>query len=198
MDVRVGPDGALYYLSRGNSAVYRIQYGGAMLPVADGYVKSGAATTNFGGKPELLVKRAGANSSLNRCSYLRFDLRNVTIAPSAATLTLTISDSSSPVAATTALRLYAVSNSGWSENSLTWNTAPGLNRTNFTSTGRLEGEQSVTLQPGQVSFDLTEYVQEHLGKMVTLQLLNPTTDNTLLAIHSREAGAGAPTLTLTY
>src|SRR5262249_44965963 len=111
-----------------------------LLAVADAYIRSGAfSATNYGSAPTLIVKRNTntASDDFNRAAYLKFDLSGVTSAPASATLTLTIDPASDPPDATATLNLYAVSDTSWAENSLSWNNAPGLNAASFVSTGTL-------------------------------------------------------------
>jgi hypothetical protein len=170
-------------------------------PTADAYVRAGSyASQNFGGDSLLIVKKTTNDSSslYNRASYLKFDLRNVTSAPSSATLTLTVDSGSNPTTSTETVNLYSVADTNWTETGLTWNSAPGLNRTNFSSAGTLLGAKAVPLKPGTATFNVTSFVASHLGQIVTLQLIDSSTENLYLTFESREASSGKPTLSLTF
>lgn len=183
-----------------SETIYRLVPAGATLAAtADSYVRAGTyADTNFGTQNILIVKKLSGDSSsiYNRASYLKFDLTTVGIAPKSATLTLTVDSSSNPTTAKETLKLYSVSDTTWTETGITWNNAPGLDRTKFLSTGSFLSSQSVALKPGTITFDLTAFVAANLGKVVTLQLIDEATENVYLAIKSKEATSGQPTLTL--
>lgn len=172
-----------------------------LTPSADAYVRAGSyASQNFGSDSLLTVKRLSNDSSstYNRCSYLKFDLTTVTTAPRSATLALTVDPGSNPTSQSEMVKVYSVSDTSWTEGGLTWNNAPGLNRTTFASTGTLVTSKSVPLTPGTATFDLTAFVAAHLGQVVTLQLIDEATDNLYLTFESKEAASGKPGLTLSF
>jgi thermitase len=172
-----------------------------LLPIADAYVQAGAAASkNFGSQTQLIDKRGSANSSnaYNRAVYLMLDLSSVTQAPSSAVLNLTVSSASNPAGSSKTVNLYSVSNTSWTESGITWNNAPGLNTTNFTSTGTFITSQAVTAKAGVASFNITAFVAAHLGQKVTLQLIDATTNNLEIIFQSREATSGQPVLALTF
>ena len=170
-----------------------------LLPTADAAVQDGAAAdTNFGSAPTLTVSRAktGTSAPGSGCAYLRFDLTNVKAAPKSALLTLTVNAASAPAGKTETVQAYAAANDKWTESNLTWNTAPSLSRTGFSSTASKITSASVTLTAGKtLTFNLTAYVASHLGKVVTLQLMNTAADGSVLVMGSRE-GANGPKLVL--
>jgi hypothetical protein len=174
--------------------------GASLAALADSYIRAGSyAGTNYGTATTLTVKRLtnDSTSTYNRCAYLKFSLAGVTAAPSSAKLTVTVNSGSTPAASSMTVKVYAVADTSWTETGLTWNNAPGVNRTNFSSTGTLVTSRTVTLSPAAVTFDLTAFVASHLGQTVTLQLIDTATDNRLLLLNSREAASGRPVLTLT-
>jgi hypothetical protein len=170
-----------------------------LAPTADAPVRAGQyADMNYGTTSLLICKRltSDSTSDFNRADYLKFDLTTITTAPSQALLTLTINPVSRPAHGFETIRLYSVADTSWTESGITWNTAPGLNRTNFTSTGSLQSALSVPMAPGTASFDITAFVKANLGKVVTLQLIDGQTTANYLAFDSREAVSGHPQLTL--
>lgn len=172
-----------------------------LTPVANAYVQAGSfVNDNFGGSTELFVKKLSENSkqNVNRAAYLKFDLTGLTRVPFKATLTLTTTKASSPAGAVENIALYDESDSTWTENGITWNNAPGLNRGNFTSTATPIRTQGVTAAPGSVSIDVTAFVAAHVGDVVTIQMLDASAQNILVGFSSREAGANGPQLTLTF
>ena len=180
-------------------AVYGLLPTVQLSPTADSSIRAGQyADTNYGTAPTLICKRltSDATSGYNRVDYLKFDLTGVKTAPSQTLLTLTINPISRPRNGFETIQLYSVADTSWTENGLTWNNAPGLNRTNFTSTGTLQSVLSVPMAPGTVSFDISAFVQANIGKVVTLQLVDAQVTSNYLAFDSREAVYGKPQLTL--
>lgn len=191
------------YISTGSSsiAVYglAVVQSNTLTPTADAYVRAGRyADTNYGSVNGLIVKKVSndSNSIYNRAAYLKFDLSSVTVAPSSATLTLTVNSISNPATSSETVQFYSVADTTWTESGITWNNAPGLNRTNFSSTGTLLTSKSVALKPGTVTIDLTALVKANLGKVVTIQLIDASTENKYLVFNSKEATTGKPQLTI--
>lgn len=191
------------YISTGSSsiAVYglAVVQSNTLTPTADAYVRAGRyADTNYGSVNGLIVKKVSndSNSIYNRAAYLKFDLSSVTAAPSSATLTLTVNSISNPATSSETVQFYSVADTTWTESGITWNNAPGLNRTNFSSTGTLLTSKSVALKPSTVTIDLTALVKANLGKVVTIQLIDASTENKYLVFNSKEATTGKPQLTI--
>src|SRR5882672_11801865 len=91
-------------------------------PTADAYVQGGnKANKNFG-IAGTLKARTNAAAAKNFDSYLKFDTTNIPVF-SAAKLRLYASLSNNGTVGTT---LYAVSNTHWSETTITWNNKPAL------------------------------------------------------------------------
>lgn len=103
-----------------NSAVasaQAMQYFSA-LPLADSYVESSTATSNWGTSTNLVVKN---NVTLaTRSAYLMFDVRSLTNLRSA-TITLV----PNRVDDATVKMYYEVTSTNWTENGITWNNQPG-------------------------------------------------------------------------
>jgi hypothetical protein len=172
-----------------------------LAPVADSYARAGAyAGTNFGGSPQLIVKKTTSDSRgvYNRVTYLKFDLTGVAAAPSSAKLNLTVSSASLPKDGAMDVQVYFVADTSWSESGLTWNNAPGLNRADFSSTGTLLTTQTISTAPATVSVDLTRLVTAHRGQVVTLQLMDASIENVYLVVGSRESASGPPKLVITF
>lgn len=169
-----------------------------IIPVEDSYIRAGTyANTNYGTATSASVRRSGNNSSNanNRCAYIKLDLTGVTTAPKSAILNLSLSGSS-PTTSSTPVDIYYVSDNSWTETGITWNNAPGLNRTTFASTGGLVASHLVPLGAPTASFDLTSFVAAHKGTVVTLQIMSDTLDNNTVGFKSREAASGKPTLSI--
>ena len=173
----------------------------ALTPTADSYVWSGSyAGQNKGVVAFLTVANTGSPAaSGDRCAYLKFDLTGMTQAPTSAKLALMVDGSSHPTTGAATVQIFSITDTSWTELGVTWNNAPGLNTSSFTSTGTLLSSQSVSLKSGTpLTYDLTSFVSSHLGQVVTLQLFNPNADSAISAFISREGTTGKPTLTLTY
>ena len=172
-----------------------------LTPTADSFIIAGAyAGNNFGSSKQFQVRKATNDSSsiYNRASYLKFDLSSVTVAPSSAVLSLSVSTESKPTTASEQTQFYYVPTNTWTESAINWNNAPGLNRTNFTSTGTLIATKSIALVPGTVvSLDLTSFVAAHLGQVVTIQLIDATNEDVSLGVLSKENANGKPQLVIT-
>ena len=173
-----------------------------LYPTADAYVQAGTnANSNFGSQPLLIVKKVTNNSTsiYNRGIYLKFDLTAVTKTPTKALLALTVDSAANPTTSAENVNLYSIAGATWSEATITWNNAPGLNRTNFSSTGTFLTSQSISLAAGtKASFDLSAFIAANLGKVVTLQMIDASPQNVYLTFESREAASNKPTLTLTF
>lgn len=170
-------------------------------PLIDAYVQAGSSqNANFGSSANLIVKRgsnSGANG-LNRCTYVKFDLRNVTTDPASASLVLIIDPASTPDANTMPMKVYHLPAAVWEEPSITWANAPGLNRANFSSLGTLAASASVLVGASSVTIDLTSFIAAHKGEFVTLQLMNIVVDGNYVVFRSRESASGKPELRMTW
>lgn len=172
-----------------------------LAPIADAFVRSGAyANTTNGTFSYLVMKtdRRTSSSDYNRIVYLKFDLTNVVAEPTTAALTLTINSAWPAGTLTPTYKVYSVADTSWTEAGITFNNAPGFNRTAYTSTGALVSTQSVTPGSTSVTFDLTSFVKANLGKQVTLQIMEDSTTGYYFQAVSREGGASKPLLSLVY
>lgn len=175
---------------------------GSLTPMADAYVNAGSASgNNYGTSTMLVVKKvSNTNNGLNRATYLKFDLSQMLIAPTTATLNLMTCNPTAPSSKTVVVDVYSVANTSWTESGITYKNAPGMSIYTFTSTGTLVTSQNVTLTAYKpVTFDLTAFVAANLGKVVTLQLMEDTVydTNMNLCFFSKES-ANKPSLTFTY
>lgn len=152
-------------------------------PIADSYVDSGAASTNYGTVTSMVTKESAAN---DRSAYLKFDLSGLTGSVSSATLRLYVK-SLTAVADRTA---YNVSTDTWSENGLTYSNRPAF--------GNPAGSVRVFSQ-GWVEFDVTSYVMsEYAGdKNVSLYIKDPISDNDVgIDFYSKENSSNQPVLSV--
>jgi hypothetical protein len=171
-----------------------------LVPLADSYVRAGTyySNNNYGSQNLLIVETAANNNSnsANRASYLKFDLTGVNFIPTSAILTLTVNSGSYPYGSTETLNVYDVRNTSWTESGITYNNAPGLNGSTFSSTGTLITSVGASLKTGTVTIDLTAYVKACAGQIVTLQLIDPNAESRAGYFNSKEASSGPPTLTV--
>ena len=157
---------------------------------------SSNASTNYGTLTLLRAADFGVASGSSSVSYLKLDLTGVTSAPQFSTLKLTVNSGSTPTTGIPRLKIYGVSDTTWTETGVTWNNAPGLDRTNFLGTGTLLTQADVPLSGGVASFDVSNYVASHIGSVITLQVISETNDSLLLKVNSREATTGKPILVM--
>ncbi len=167
--------------------------------LADAPVMAGSySNTNLGTATTLQVRKL-TNDSLsnsNAASYLMFDLTNIHVAPTCATLKLKVSAASAPSTGIANIKVYGIADTSWTEGSITWSSAPGLNRTTFVGSGQAIDIEGAPMQSGVASFDLTGYVAANLGKKVTLLVINESPDSLSLVTGSKEDPVNTPRLVL--
>jgi len=149
--------------------------GGSFPPVADAYVISTSASTNYGTIPTLRVDGSPVTKT-----YLRFvvsGLNGVTV--QSAVLRIYANSANS-----TGFSVKAVSNNTWTENLLTYSNAPAA--------GSLIKSSAAISAGTWVQVDVTSYVKA--DGTYNLQLSTSSGTNTSLA--SRESGANAPQLVI--
>jgi hypothetical protein len=132
----IGP-GKIVVTNSAGSAIsandFRVNLLFTFAPKHDAYVKSSAATTNYGTSSTLRVKVSGSETF---CSYLKFDVTGVSGTLRSATLRLYVSDAGADGGAA-----YLVSNdyqdgsAPWTESGLLWGNAPSITGTPLSSTG---------------------------------------------------------------
>ena len=175
-------------------------------PAADTMVGAAKlANAIFGTQTTLIVRKASALPNvMNRVSYLKFDLSAVHSAPKSAVLSLTLSQIAPVKSTMAACKVYGIANSSWNEQTLSWNVATrsgtgyeGLN-TNTTSSGTLAATSQVGPLPGVYTWDISAYLKDKAGTIVTLQVIDESAESIGATFQSREAAAGKPALTLTF
>ena len=182
----------------------------SLTPLDDAYCEGGAgADTNFGASTRLVSKSSTAtNLDHTRKCWLKFDVSSRPNAIPSASLSLTSRDTRSENGVGPhVLRLYGLRDGldGWSEDSITWNNAPG----NETSTRYLDGSTAALLDlrwvPQIVGDEAVElggpklggFIQDDQDGLVTLVvLMEPLSSSTeYYGFHSKE-GAAPPSLDL--
>jgi hypothetical protein len=168
--------------------------------IADAYVRGGAsyASTNYGSDTTLYVKRFGSDMSYSRVAYVKFDLTNVTTAPTSAVLSLTLTGTSA--GSGVPVKVFGIADTSWTESGLTWNSAVASDNltSTCTSTGSLVATTSVGPALQAYTWNVTSYIASHLGKVVTLQVIDDATDGNYFTFDSKEAASGKPSLTISF
>jgi hypothetical protein len=149
------------------------------------------ANTNYGSSSQLLVKQAVA--PYDRIAFLTFNLSGLNgTKVSKATLRLFggLQAGNNP---TFKINVLAVSQTSWSESTITFNKAP--------ATGAALGSATIPNSTSQwYTFDLTSYLQQQVlaGKSsVSLAIAGTANTNETAAFNSRHSAANAPQLVLT-
>jgi photosystem II stability/assembly factor-like uncharacterized protein len=179
--------GAIYVSTMGRG-LWRID-DPVLLPVADAYVRDGTfQNTNFGSATSLQVK--SSSTGYRRDAYLRFDISEL-LSVSSATFQWTANSSDGTPITVSA---YPVSDTTWSEQSITWNNKPSRGNT---------AVASVTIKGtalASYTMDLSSYVKSQKSsgaKLISIALHVPATASALASGPSREASSGRPTLVVT-
>jgi len=144
-------------------------------PVADAYVTSAIPNTNYGGSQQI---RFDASPVVN--GYLTFNVQGVGAPIASAQLKLYANSSS-----TAGCKVYAVSNTGWAERSITFNTAPPL--------GAQIGSIGAFRSSTWITVDVTSLITGN----GTFSLALTGNNTTAVSLASRETGANAPQLIIT-
>lgn len=151
---------------------------------ADAHVKGGYPDKNYGTVNELI---ASSHDSGNiRRTFLKFDLsalqgQNIT----SAKLRLTVS-----LERTVDKQVETVSDSGWGENTITWNNQPSMGNV----VGTLDSQKVSVGSVVTINLDAGQ-LQQYVGGQLSLGLDNASGSNTFV-VYSKEAGTGVPELIL--
>jgi len=146
------------------------------IPVVDTYVNSASAGTNYGSDTTLRM-----DGSPDVHAYLRFTVAGLSGTITQVRLLLHSNNSDS-----VGIRAWAVSNNTWGELTTTYSNAPALGSQLATSGSFASGVW--------VSLDVTPYVTGNGTYSFGVTNLS----STAISVASREAGANAPQLVITY
>ena len=164
------------------------------------YVQGGAsATTNYSGGSVLVVKNCN-NTGYDRITYLKFDLTHVTSVPTSAQLNLTMLAAYTNGAAGCTVTAYGIPDTTWAGSTLNWNVALVSDNLSSagTSTGTAISSAYVGQTPGVITWDITSYLQAHVGSVVTIQLADPTQEGVADTFAKPSASSGSPNITLSF
>ncbi|MEP7171498.1 MAG: PQQ-dependent sugar dehydrogenase, partial [Bacteroidota bacterium] len=191
----VGPDGNLYYLSRDNSAIYKIVYSSVntIEPLADSYVLSGTfANNNYGSSALLLARKAAATSNKDEQIYLRFNLLNTGSTISNAKLRL-YGNMNTSIVPSVNIDVRNITSLTWLENTLTYSNKPASQSTIYATT-TISGTT-----PQYYEWDITSLIQlrRNAGAAeVSLVLRCSTKIANFAKFNSKEAVANKPQLVI--
>jgi len=147
------------------------------IPVADTYVNAGSTTTNYGSSTTMRL-----DSSPDNHAYLRFSLSGfvgTTISKVLLKLYANNADSSG-------IRAFSVADNTWGELTVNFTNAPALGA-QLTSSGSFSSV-------GWVTLDVTSYITG--DGIYSIGVTNLS--STAISVNSRESGANAPQLVITY
>ena len=159
--------------------------------VADAYVRGGNTygDDNFGGDDDLIVK-SSSDEHYTRYSFLRFDLAGFQASSvDNVTFKAYVHDHQTP-GVSVPLKLYAVDDDTWGEDTITWNNQPVA--------GALLGTVNVS-DVGPVEFDITSQLATELvsDNLLSLVLLDDSGTNKMLQLRSRTRENDQPSLEIT-
>lgn len=148
----------------------------------DTYVQNGFSDKNFGGEKQIIIKGNTAGAT-HRIAYLKFDLSGVAAAD-VGKAEIVLSGTAGSAEDTDNPQdyiFYEVDANSWSEMAVTYNTRPTLGN---------EVTRRNALWGTRMSFDLTDYVKNHVGKKISLALTGDPNTGTRVDFNSRESGSG--------
>ena len=147
-----------------------------LTPVADTYVNSGSPTSNFGSATTMRM-----DGSPDVHAYLRFTVTGLSGTISQVRLLLFANNSDK-----TGIRAWSVADNTWGELTTNYNNAPALGSQLATTTFSTSGVW--------VSLDVTAFVTGNGTYSIGVTNLS----STAISVDSRESGANAPQLVITY
>ena len=196
VSIVTGPDGNLYFLSRANSAVYKITYTPVqstvtLNPVADAHVRDGSyADTNYGISNWLTINKSTTTSKTFQ-AYLRFNISSLPANSSSVKLRLYGSEfyATDP---SVVVQVFNVPSVTWAENTITYNQRPAA-QTTVLASATVAGTTAKYYE-----WDLTSFINSRRAAgatTVSLEVRNLTTTNyNQLNFYSRERTTNKPQL----
>ena len=145
------------------------------IPVADTYVNAGSTATNYGSSTTMRL-----DSSPDVHAYLRFTISGLSGTITQVRLLLFANNSDS-----SGIRAFAVADNTWGELTMNYTNASAL------------GAQIASLgsfAAGWITLDVTSYINSNGTYSIGVTNLS----STAISVDSRESGANAPQLVITY
>lgn len=196
VSIITGPDGNLYFLSRANSAVYRIIYTTSqstvtLNPVADARVRNGdSSNANYGTYFSLTTNNATQNGKTYE-SYIRFNIASLPTNSSSVKLRLygNLYYANDP---SVVVQVFNVPSTSWGETTITYNNRPAA-QTTVLASATVSG---TTLR--YYEWDLTSFINSRRAAgatSVSLLVKNLTVTNyNQVNFYSRERTTNRPQL----
>ena len=163
-----------------------------LTPIADAYVNSGKASTNYGASTSLYLQKS-SSSSRNNEVYLKFDISSISNTSSSVKLRLygginTTLTPSCPV------EVHQVTNTTWLENTINWSNRPSAQST-ILGTTTIAG---TTLK--YYEWNLTSHILslKNAGiNTLSIKLNNSIATSSQIIFNSKESAANRPQLVVT-
>ena len=196
----VGTDGNFYFISRNNSALYKIVYGPTpvttrLTPIADAYVRGASTTANTNyGRAATLLTQANANVGLTYETFLKFDITSFSGPVSSAKLRVYGGLSASTIPSLN-VEAHHVSNTSWLDTTITWNNKPAADAA-VLATATIHGTSKE-----YYDWDITAHIiaLKTAGATAMTIKLNNTTATAIRAIfNSKEASTFRPQLVIVH
>ena len=197
VDLRTGPDGALYFLAVESHKVIRIQYTGAtgpppgqtevsLLPSADDHVGSSTPDKNYGKSSLLYVQ---SSSDVDR-TFIKWDLSSLYGKQVQAVAFKFHTSNAAGAGSTSSEQIHVVDDARWTELGLTYNNQPPSD-TVLASIGPTAPDTDYVINlPANV-------IQDHLGSDFSIAIDSPgPRDN--IYFYSRDAANHRPALIVDY
>ena len=159
-------------------------------PEADVYVHDGNANTNFGSASLLGVKNV-SSGSLNRDSFIRFPLTEMTGPAEEVTLNLVVTTIGGEGSGPRTIEIRELNNDSWDESTMTWNTRAS-------TSGALIATINADTVGLEYSVDVTSYVNQEQGGdgIASFAIVQPNGVGKYVAFGSRENEGNGPRLSV--
>jgi len=135
-------------------------------------------TINNGLQKELKIQLDAANPKKNNVAYLSFDLSAIAVSKTQKVL-LKVNGYTNKTESPFRLHVYGIPGATWNEQTLNWNNAPLLDKTEalIQEVGQkafVAGELAFTNKSENHYLDVTEQLKKHAGKNITFVLVRET------------------------
>ncbi len=196
VSIVTGPEGNLYFISRDDSAVYKILYAApyVLAPVADAQVHNKAdVNKNFGSNPALTVRKS-SDANGTYLSYLRFDISSLPVNSASVKLRLygQVNNNRTKQIIT---QVFNVTSQTWGESTITFANKPAAETTVLAS----KTIAGTALK--YYEFDVTAHINSLRSAGATsvsfMLATSTTTNSSRVVFNSKEAASNPPQLVAT-